>query len=383
MVRVFSIVRIKLLTFLFFFPFVHGYAQDETEKLIESLTNLPGASSFEGPVREEITDLWEMSGVNITVDNVGNVIADIEGGQTDKDKISVLIMAHMDEVGFIITGIDERGFIKARALGGWIDHVLWGHLWDISVGNQTISAITGMDAPHVLTDFSTPPEVTSEMLFFDTGLSRQQLLDMGVRPGLPITPAASFRVLDPGKRYAAKAIDDRALLAMMTELLREIKQNPQPYQNLHLIFAGTVQEEVGMRGATALAGQVNADVILNLEAGIAKDYPTQFTTEGNPELGKGPALFIYDGSMLPDPNMVEFIYNVAQRNSIPMQWESEESYGQDASSLQFSGNGVHAINMALPVRYAHSHWGIMDRQDYDQMLQLLKATLRDINEENS
>lgn len=82
--------------------------------------------------------------------------------------------------------------------------------------------------------------------------------------------------------------------------------------------------------------------------------------------------------MLPDSSLVTFIHDVARRNNIPTQWESEQSYGQDASSFQFSGKGVRAINLALPVRYAHSHWGIMDRQDYDSMLALLKATLRDM-----
>ncbi|CCP01689.1 endo-1,4 beta-glucanase [Erwinia amylovora Ea644] len=379
MTRVFDVIKLSFLLLLFCLLSFAARAQDETEKLIEKLTNLPGVSGFEEPVRNALLAQWKAKGVDVSVDNVGNVIARV-GSEESKDnkKTDVLIMAHMDEVGFIITDIDERGYIKAKALGGWLDHVLWGHRWSISVGDNIISAFTGMDAPHVLTDFRSSPPVTSAQLFFDTGLTRQQLQDKGVRPGLPVTPAAHFMVLDSGKRYAAKALDDRALLAVMSELLSEVSQNPQAYQHLNLTFAATVQEEVGMRGAAALAGQIDADVILNLEAGIAKDYPTQFTHESEPKLGKGPALFIYDGSMLPDSSLVTFIHDVARRNNIPTQWESEQSYGQDASSFQFSGKGVRAINLALPVRYAHSHWGIMDRQDYDSMLALLKATLRDM-----
>lgn len=356
-------------------------ARDETEQLIESLTNLPGTSSFESSVRDKIIELWKENSGSITVDRVGNVVAEMKPGDPDKDRLTVLIMAHMDEAGFIVTKVDEKGFIRARPLGGWIDHVLWAHLWHITVGDRTIEAVTGMDAPHVLTNFDTPPEVKSSHLFFDTGLSRERLLELGVRPGLPITPAANFRVLDPGKRYAAKALDDRAPLAMMTELLDEIKRNPEPYRDLKVVFAATVQEEVGMRGATALAGDVDPDVILNAEMGIAKDYPTQFATQTSPELGKGPALFAYDGSMLPSPRLVDFIYQLARRENIPTQWESEDQYSQDASSLQLSGRGVHAINIGLPTRYGHSHWGIMDRQDYDLMLQLLMATLRELSAE--
>lgn len=362
---------------------VSAVAQDKTEDLIEKLTNIPGASSFEGPVRKAILESWRNYNVDISVDNVGNVIARVKNLEERKegDKLNVLLMAHMDEVGFMITDIDQQGYIKAKPLGGWIDHVLWGHRWNISIGDKTIPAFTGMDAPHVLNDFSTPPTVTSAKLFFDTGLTRQQLLDKGVRPGLAITPAADFTVLDPGHRYVAKALDDRALLAMMTELLTDISNNPENYKHLNIILAATVQEEVGMRGAAALAKQIDADVILNLEAGIAKDYPTQFTQENTPALEGGPALFVCDGSMLPDTQLVNFIHSVATNHQIPQQWESEHSYGQDASSLQFSGKGVKAVNIALPVRYAHSHWGIMARKDYDDMLQLIKLSLQEIAED--
>lgn len=349
---------------------------DETEILLKDLCNLSGTCSFEQQVREYLTQKWSDLGATIKVDGLGNLIATINENSTDKPV--VLVMAHMDEVGFMISDITDDGFIKVRELGGWSTHVLWGHIWNIQVGKISIAAISGFDSNHVLTDFSTTPSVSADQLFFDTGLSKEELIKKGVRPGIPITPLSEFRVLVPSSRYTAKAFDDRASLAVMTQLMKDIKENPAKYNHLKIVFAATVEEELGIKGAPALAGSVSPNYVINLEAGIAKDYPTQFSQGHSPVLGGGPALFIYDGSMLPDPKLVSFISEVAENNNIPFQWESEISYGQDASAARNFNGGCSAINIGIPIRYNHSHYGIMDRRDYDNTLLLLKKTLRSL-----
>jgi putative aminopeptidase FrvX len=198
---------------------------------------------------------------------------------------------------------------------------------------------------------------------------------MGVRPGLPITPVGEFRVIVPGKRYSGKAFDDRVALAVITDLLARIRLQPGRFKHLNLQFAATVQEEVGMRGAMALASALKPDVTLNLEAGIARDYPTQFAQGTGPALGQGPTVFVFDGSMVPNAHLVNFIRDVANQRRIPFQWESELNYGQDASRLQCAPGGSMAINLGIPVRYPHSHHSLMDRKDYDLMLALLENLL--------
>ena len=346
---------------------------DATERLLEQLTNAPGASGFEYPVRNLLSTRWKGLGASVKADGFGNLIANL--GAARPTRPTVLIMAHMDEVGFMATEILEGGFIKAQPLGGWLTHVLWGHAWRIQVGEKRIPAISGIDSPHVLKDFTTTPKLEASQLFFDTGLTRKELLALGVRPGLPITPDVSFRVAVPGRRYMGKAFDDRVGLALMTELMAKVKQRPERFSHLNVLFAATVQEELGMRGALALASTVKPDVTLNLEAGIARDYPTQFAQGSHPELGKGPAVFVFDGSMVPNPRLVTFIRDVATRHAIPFQWASEGSYGQDASRLQTAFGGSMAVNLGIPIRYAHSHNGLMDRHDYDQMMVLLEEVL--------
>lgn len=362
------------------FSFISAQKQprlDETEVLLKELCDLPGTCSFEQLVREYLMQKWKNLGATIKVDGLGNLIATMSKNQPgNSEKPVVLIMAHMDEVGFMISDITDDGFIKVRELGGWSTHVLWGHIWNIQAGNNSIAAISGFDSNHVLTDFSTIPSVSADQLFFDTGLSKEDLIRLGVRPGIPITPLSEFRVLVPSLRYTAKAFDDRAPLAVMTQLMKDIKDNPAKYNHLNIVFAATVEEELGVKGAPALAGSVSPNYVLNLEAGIAKDYPTQFAQEHTPVLGGGPALFIYDGSMLPDPKLVSFISEVAENNNIPYQWESEISYGQDASAARYFNGGCSTINIGIPIRYNHSHYGIMDRRDYNNTLLLLMKVLK-------
>ncbi|KDO03575.1 M42 family metallopeptidase [Rickettsia tamurae] len=346
---------------------------DDVEDKLAELCNANGVSGFEKPVRDILKQYWQKYGVNYKIDGLGNLIGKLPNHSDDKP--TILIMAHMDEVGFILTKIDDNGFIRANALGGWLDHVIWAKEWVIQVGKQAILAISGIDAPHVLNDFTKTPVADRSMMFLDTGFTKEELLKMGVRPGLPIIPLSKFKILKKQKRYSAKAFDDRAGLAIMLDLMKLLQANKSLLDKINLVFAATVQEELGMRGSKAVYESLKPDLVINIEAGIAKDYPDQFTKDNEPKLGYGPSIFIYDGSMMPNQNLVKTIIDVAKKNNIPFQLEMENSYGQDASCLQSSGQGMPAVNIGIPVRYVHSHTGILDRDDYDNTLKLLKEVL--------
>ncbi|QSH42548.1 M42 family metallopeptidase [Lentisphaerota bacterium] len=346
---------------------------DQTEKNLEELSNVHGVSGFEKPVRDILLKHWKQLGINCKIDGMGNLIGKYPDF-SDK-KPTVLVMAHMDEVGFLVTKVDERGFLRLQPLGVWVDYVTWAQKWTVGIGDKYITAISGMDPPHVLSDETSMPPVSLNMLFLDTGLDRKELMAMGARPGLPVTPAVKFEILKPGKRYAGKAFDDRAMLAVMLDLMKYIKNNKELFSKVNVVFAATVQEELGMRGARNVYSSLKPDLVLNLEAGIAKDYPTQFTQDCEPKLGSGPTIFIYDWSMMPNQNLVKALAAIAKANKIPMQWESEYNYGEDASCLQGAGQGMPAVNIGIPVRYAHSHIGIMDRDDYDNTVKLLIAAI--------
>lgn len=357
-------------------------AYDSSETILAELTNLHGASGFENEVRDYVEKRWKNAGLDTKVDGIGNLIGRFTQSTSNlkkKKRRKILVMAHLDEVGFITKNLNTDGTIQAIPLGGWLPHALWAHKWQIQFPDRKILAISGIDPPHTLEDYRLNPTLTTKQFFLDTGKSAEELKQLGFRPGLPITPDAKFFVLKKKSRYAAKAFDDRAGIALMIQLIDKLKQHPKLLEKNEIIFAATVQEEVGMRGARAIAGSVQPDFILNLEAGIARDYPSQFSNENIPKLGEGPVVFVFDASMLPNVALVDRISKVAIKNNIPFQWGYEQTYGQDASSMQTAGNGAAAVNLAIPIRYAHSHYSIMDRKDYDNLLYLLEKIITTIS----
>ena len=373
-----SILKTFLLTFFIFFS---GLSKaDKTEDIIAELSNAYGVSGFEKPVRDILEKHWKSRKINYQIDGMGNLVG--KSHNFSEKKPTILIMAHMDEVGFMTKKINNEGFITVNNLGGWLDHVVWSQQWVINVNGKYIPAISGMDAPHVLTDFTKTPVANKGMMFLDTGLTKAELDELGVRPGLPVIPDFKFKILKKNKRYAGKAFDDRAGLSVMLELMDAVNSDKNLTKKVNIVFAATVQEELGMRGSKAVYDSLKPNLVLNIEAGIAKDYPAQFTQENQPKLGGGPAVFIYDGSMMPNQNLVELISKVAIKNNIPMQWESENSYGQDASCLQSAGKGMPAVNIGIPVRYVHSHIGMMDRDDYNNTLLLLKKVILTLDQKS-
>ena len=345
-------------------------------KLLQQLSNAPGVSGFEGPVRDILKSYWKRYKASPYVDNVGNLIS--KSHDLHHRKIRILIMAHMDEVGLLITHINPAGYIRTIALGGILDYTLWSQQWLIYNKNVIIPAVSGIDPPHVLSNFTKTPVLARKKFFLDTTLSKKQLLDKGVRPGLPVVSNTRFRIMANPKYYMGKAFDDRVGDALITELINYIHQK-NFNNNIDIVFAATVQEELGMRGAKNIYNILKPDIVINLEAGIAKDYPCDFVTDKQPVLGGGPTLFIYDGSMLPNNDLVEYIVDTAKKYHIPYQWESENSYGEDASAIQFSGQGVAAINIGVPLRYIHSNVGIMNKDDYSNTLKLLSYVLKNLN----
>lgn len=343
---------------------------------IEILSNLPGASGYEKPVRQYLINELSKKDLNKQIDGMGNLIVRL--GTHDPNKKTILLMAHMDEIGFVIKEIDERGYIYVMPLGGWVSHVLWSQSWSIQLSNGEISAISGIDPPHVLTDFSKPPELNASQFFLDTGLERKSLLAKGVRPGLSVVPKATFKKL--GRFYQGKALDDRLGVALLLDLIEKLSDDQSLQKQFNLAFAFTTQEELGMRGAKVVTASVKPDIVFNVDAGIAHDYPMQFTQEKGPKLGGGPSLFVYDGSMIPNPALVEFMASIAKKNKIPFQWEHEISYGQDGSSLQQSGHGSAVVNIGIPMRYVHSPIGLFQLSDLDATRQLLLKSIQSLSE---
>lgn len=340
---------------------------------LSNLTNLPGVSGFEKPVREMVKQQWQPWMQSLVVDGMGNLI-----GQSKKNQSGprLVLMAHMDEVGFMVESITPDGFLRVIPLGGVPTAVSYAQRWTISTPKGPVSGYSGMDSTHLLDELKKSQIPNQNALIIDIGAENaQQAANMGVRPGLGVTPSSQFTPLTEN-RILAKALDDRIGLALISDLLPALKQQPN-----QLFLAATVQEEVGLRGASTVFEKTHADIGINIEIGIADDYPLLLAErKGRIGLGKGPTLFVYDKSMIPNQALLSWILSLAEKNNIPVQLEVETGYGEDGAKLQASGPGVPTINIGIPIRYAHQQGGVFDKRDYEQAITLVRLIVENLDQ---
>ena len=348
--------------------------RDATVDLLAELTNAHGVVGFEGEVRDILRREWQGLLTDLRTDGVGNLLGTLKG-QSESPR--VLLMAHLDEVGFLVRYIDEDGFIYFHNVGGYFAQSVLTQRFSILTPNGPILGYSGMKSGHILPRANRMTMVPLEDMFIDVGArSREEVERMGIRPGLPIayaTDATEFRVLNGTSRYLARAWDDRVGLGVITEVLRLLKNRSHP-NNVQV--AATVQEEIGLRGASVVQASTRPDIVINLEIGIASDFPLLTSpTLSQEALGKGPGIFVFDGSMIPNNKYVDWIIRLAKENNIPFQFESVTGYGEDASMLQKSAQGIPAVNIGVPTRYGHSQSGVIDRADYDNTVKLVVAMI--------
>ena len=355
-----------------------GFAQqplDDTERLLEELTNAHGVSGFEGEVREILRREWRELLPDLHTDGVGNLLGTLPGGP---DGPRVLVMAHMDEVGFLVRHIDDDGFVYINNVGGYFAQSVLTQRLSILTATGRVVGYTGMKSGHILRPAERNQMVPLERMFIDVGASsRGEVLAMGIRPGLPVAYETAFEKLGDTGRYLAKAWDDRVGLAVITEALRELGTHPNRVQ-----VAATVQEEIGLRGATVVEESLHPDIVINLEIGIASDFPLMTSpTLSQEALGDGPGIFVFDRSMIPNKQFIDWIIDVAHQNAIPIQFESVSGYGEDGAELQRSARGIPAVNIGIPTRYGHSQSGIIDRADYDNTVKLVRSLIESLSEQ--
>jgi endoglucanase len=301
---------------------------------------------------------------NLRYDGLGSIIA--EQGSTGP---RVMIDAHMDELGGMIRRITPGGLLTMQMLGGWLDQALVDQRWVILGSKGPVYAITGIRDIHVLPQDERNRIFTRENIFLDVGArSEQEVHQLGIEPGDPVVPDSPFRVMNGTQNYLGKAWDDRAGCAVLVEAARRMSSASHPN---HIFYAVTTQEEIGLRGAHTAAEVIKPDIGIALEGGVTGDTPVSRPEETQGRLGAGPGIFLFDTSELPNRKFVRFIEETASANHIPLQRDLVSGYGDDSAEIQKSNGGVPTVNLVVPVRYTHSHNGIMNRQDFDHLVDLL------------
>lgn len=343
-------------------------AMDTTAKLLQALSNAHGPSGFEGPVRSIMQKEMSPSADRMEMDGLGSLIAVVEHSA---DAPNVMIAAHMDEVGMMVKRITDEGYLKYQVLGGILPQALINQRFRVLTSKGYVTAISGQKTIHVIPRGAARSFIPDhDDIFLDVGASSRDdaMQRLGIMPGDPIAPDTEFEILNGGDLYLGKAWDDRVGLAVMVEVIKRMKKKAPP---ANVYFVATTQEEIGLRGARTSSYLVKPDIGISLEAGVASDYPGISKDEAQEELGKGPGLFLYDNSMIPNQNLKNLVVSVAAKNKLPLQFNVQVGYGEDGAEMQKAFTGTPSVNLTVPTRYLHTHYGVINRKDFDALVTLL------------
>src|SRR3954465_15093408 len=347
-------------------------AQDRTVELLQKITDAAGAPGFEEPIRKGMLDEMRPYASSIVFDGLGSIIA--TQGTTGP---RIMVDAHMDELGGVIRRVTPRGLLTMQMLGGWLDQALVDQRWIIVGSKGPVRAVTGIRDVHVV-----PPEertrvYSRDSLFLDVGAKNEaEVTAMGIGPGDPVVPDAPFTVMNGTSNYLGKAWDDRVGCGVVIEAMRRLATLPHPNQ---IVWTITTQEEIGLRGAHTAADVVQPELAIAIEGGITGDVFPGRPEETQARLGAGPGIFLYDSSALPNRKLTQLIKQTAAEKNLPLQQDLVQGYGDDSAELQKSNGGLPTVNLVVPIRYTHSHNGIMNRRDFDQMVDLLVALLQKLD----
>ncbi len=344
-------------------------AGDREQQLLQRLADAPGPPGAEEAVRAiMVQEMTPLATEPIHYDGMGSVIA-----QQGKKRPRVMIDAHMDELGGMVRRVTPEGFVSMQMLGGWLDQALVDQRWTIIGAKGPVQAITGIRDIHVLPADERTKVFARDSIFLDIGAKdAAQAAAMGIEPGDPVVPDAPFKVMGGGNNYLGKAWDDRIGCAVLLEAMRRTAKLPHANE---LFYVATTQEEVGLRGARAATQMVRPDIGIAIEGGITGDVPGDRPEETQARLGGGPGMFLYDSSAIANRKLVALVKSTAKEAGVPLQLDLVQGYGDDSAEMQTANGGSPTVNLVVPVRYTHSHNGIVNRRDFDQMVDLLVKLL--------
>jgi putative aminopeptidase FrvX len=344
------------------------------EKLYRDLVDLPGAPSFEKPVREYMRQNLEPYVDEIIEDKLGSIFGVINKGSIGP---KVMIAGHMDEVGGIVTGIEKTGLISVTNLGGMHGNTYLGQHFDIITDDlEKIPGVSASRPPHLLRGTGEKPkDLEYKDLKIDIGAdNKEHAQELGVKIGQQVISRNDFTVTKDGKKFISKAWDDRFGCGMSLELARDIEK-----ENLEceLYLGATVQEEVGLRGAKTAAGLVKPDVFIAVDCSPCAD--TFDGDEVSGSLGEGFMVRFYDPRAIMHQGMKKFITELADEHGVKYQYYKSMG-GTDAARVQLANDGVLVATVGMPARYIHSNTSMIHGDDHKEVKKILTHIIKTINE---
>jgi endoglucanase len=338
--------------------------------LLKQICEIPGAPGFEKPVRDLVISLVRPYIDELHIDNIGNVIA-IKKGVRNPDGKRVMLAAHMDEIGFIVSHIDEQGFLRFNTLGGFDPKTLTAQRVIVH-GKKDLIGVMGSKPIHVMTPEEKTKLPKTTDFFIDLGMPKEEV-EKYITIGDPVT--RDRELIEMGDCVNCKSIDNRVAVFIVIEAL---KQLTNPAYDVYATF--TVQEEVGIRGANVAAHSINPDFGIALDTTIAFDVPGAAPHEKVTELGKGTAIKIMDAMTICDYRMVAFMKQVATKEAISWQPELLTAGGTDTAGVQRMGKqGAIAGAISIPTRHLHQVIEMAHKSDIADSIALLVACLEQLD----
>ena len=341
-------------------------------KLLKRISEIPGTSGFEKEIRNLI--LSEIKGYtnDISIDNMGNIIAKISGVENKK----VMVAAHMDEIGFIVNHIDESGFVRFLPLGGFDPKTLTSQRVIVH-GKKNLIGVMGSKPIHIMKPDERKKNVEISDFFIDLGMSKKEV-EKFIEVGNPIT--RERELIEMGNCVNGKSLDNRIAVYILIETIKNLKGKKLPF-DFYATF--TVQEEVGIRGAQVAALAINPDFGFGLDTTIAYDVPGSVPHEAVTSLGEGVAIKIMDSSAIADYRMVDYMKKIASENKIKWQPELLPAGGTDTANVQrMNGGGAITGAISIPTRHIHSVIETINKKDIIESIKLLEACLLNLNTYN-
>ncbi len=326
--------------------------------LLKEYSSISAIAGREDKMREAILEKIKPYADKIDIDPIGNILVFKKGKSTPKAKL--MIDAHMDEIGFIITGVTDEGLLRFEKVGGIDDKVIFGRR--VAIGN--IKGVIGGNAIHNLDKDKTKAVVSASDLYIDIGADSKEQAESLVKIGDGAVFDTEF--IDMGEKFSARAIDDRIGCALLTKMI----QSELPFD---MWFSFSVQEELGTRGAICAAHSISPDFAIVVEATTASDLPNTPSDKQVCRCDEGAVISFMDNRTVYDRTLFEFAQKKARENDIPIQIKSAVTGGNNSGSIHLSGSGVKTLAVSLPCRYIHSAYGVAAKSDLKSMEDFVNA----------
>jgi putative aminopeptidase FrvX len=337
---------------------------------LEKLSNACGVAGREEEVRNLMIKLLKPYADKIVVDKLENVIA-IKKGKKPAPK--VMLAAHMDEIGLMVKTISKEGFLQFAKMGGIDDRILIAQKVIVYTSKGQLQGIIGSKPPHIQKEEERKKIVAYDELFIDIGAeSKEDVGKMGVKVGDPVGFDAKYAKI--GKdTVIGKAFDDRVGCAVMIETLKLLEKT-----DCNVFAVGTVQEELGLRGAGPAAFGVDPDLGIALDVTVAGDVPGVREFDTTVKMGKGPALTVSDSGLVTHPKVMRLLLDVAEENKIACQLETGLMGSTDAARISLTRQGVPSGAVSIATRYIHSPVGMLSLKDAEDSAKLTAAAIQKI-----